>query len=515
MKSIKMRGICAAVTGALLFGFGANAMADSTTDIVNALVAKGVLTEEEGALLNKGREGEAAGQAKALKKASKLSISDAVDNAKIYGDVRVRYEDRDNSGSAAGGSALSETHLQRSRYKVTFGASTNSGNWYSDLAMVMGAKGRSDNADFGSLASNEVDSKQALFLKRAMIGYKPTDWLAVEAGRMTNPLYTSSMVWDADLNVEGLAEKVNFKYGDAEFFGNFVQSQYQGVRKLVGGVPSAAAQTTAFGVALTGAGVGTSAGSAELFAFQAGVKYAFNDRTSGKAAATYSTYSKNPYTTNFGSTIAGAGTATTTYSTTSPSSGVYTTTATTTTTAGAANSSKGNNWGVNDLNIWELPAEVNYMAMPNIGVRVFEHTAWNTSADDRAVNSGIAGVTGSSTADAMAWTVGLAVGSAKDLKAFEGNKMAKGDWNAKLWYQSVGAWSVDAALVDSDIFEGRTNMEGTAFKAQYNIEDNVLFNFTAAHANKKNKSLYAFGIGDISGDIDKLDLIQADLTYKF
>ena len=59
MKSIKMRGICAAVTGALLFGFGANAMADSTTDIVNALVAKGVLTEEEGALLNKGREGEA------------------------------------------------------------------------------------------------------------------------------------------------------------------------------------------------------------------------------------------------------------------------------------------------------------------------------------------------------------------------------------------------------------------------------------------------------------------------
>ena len=39
-------------------GFGATAMADSTTDIVNALVAKGVLTEEEGALLTKGRTGE-------------------------------------------------------------------------------------------------------------------------------------------------------------------------------------------------------------------------------------------------------------------------------------------------------------------------------------------------------------------------------------------------------------------------------------------------------------------------
>ena len=316
---------------------------NSTTDIVNALVAKGVLTEEEGALLNKGREGEAAGQAKALKKAGKLSISDAVDNAKLYGDVRVRYEDRDNSGSAAGGSALSETHLQRSRYKVTFGASTNSGNWYSDLAMVMGAKGRSDNADFGSLASNEVDSKQAMFLKRAMVGYKATDWLAVEAGRMTNPLYTSSMVWDADLNVEGLAEKVNFKYGDAEFFGNFVQSQYQGVRKLVGGVPSAAAQSSAYGVAPTsGAAMATSAGSAELFAFQAGVKYAFNDRTSGKAAATFSTYSKNPYTTNFGAAVPNGGTATTTYTTvaaTAPATGYVTTASTSTPRRSAAGSS--------------------------------------------------------------------------------------------------------------------------------------------------------------------------------
>jgi len=74
----------------------------STTDIVNALVAKGVLTEEEGALLNKGREGEAAGQAKALKKASKLSVSDAVDNAQVYGDIRVRYEDREGDGLAGG-----------------------------------------------------------------------------------------------------------------------------------------------------------------------------------------------------------------------------------------------------------------------------------------------------------------------------------------------------------------------------------------------------------------------------
>ncbi|CEN55551.1 OprO/OprP family phosphate-selective porin [Candidatus Methylopumilus turicensis] len=71
MKSIKMRGVVAAVAGALMFGFGANAMADSTDDILNALIAKGVLTEEEGALLQKGREGEKLGASKKPKTTEK------------------------------------------------------------------------------------------------------------------------------------------------------------------------------------------------------------------------------------------------------------------------------------------------------------------------------------------------------------------------------------------------------------------------------------------------------------
>ncbi|MEZ0238080.1 MAG: hypothetical protein ACAH06_08455, partial [Methylophilaceae bacterium] len=58
MKSIQLRGIVAAVSGALLLGAAPLALADSTDDIINALIGKGVLTEEEGALLQKGRAGE-------------------------------------------------------------------------------------------------------------------------------------------------------------------------------------------------------------------------------------------------------------------------------------------------------------------------------------------------------------------------------------------------------------------------------------------------------------------------
>lgn len=55
----KLRQLVAAtLAGTALLGFGGSAFADSTDDIVNALIAKGVLTEEEGSLILKGRTGE-------------------------------------------------------------------------------------------------------------------------------------------------------------------------------------------------------------------------------------------------------------------------------------------------------------------------------------------------------------------------------------------------------------------------------------------------------------------------
>jgi len=68
--------VAATITGSLMLGLAQHATADSTTDIVNALVTKGVLTEEEGALLTKGRDNEVDTQKKKEKKqwSNKLSI---------------------------------------------------------------------------------------------------------------------------------------------------------------------------------------------------------------------------------------------------------------------------------------------------------------------------------------------------------------------------------------------------------------------------------------------------------
>ena len=448
---------------------------NSTTDIVNALVAKGVLTEEEGALLNKGREGEAAGQAKAMKKASKLSVSDAIDNATIYGDIRARYERR--SGDRASTTSTSngvEIDSNRSRYKITLGVETKAGDFYSDLAFALSDNGRSDNISFGDNTSPYSKNASGVYLKRATVGWNATDWLSIEAGKMKNPLYmVNSMVFDHDIVMEGAQEKLKYKIGETNLFATLGQWVYTG--KEVASVNNT-----------------TTTGRQNLvLAFQAGAQQAFKDNLSAKAAVGYYNYTarNTGTTTNF-----------------------VPVTGNNTWTPGAQN--------VNNLQILDVLGEANYMVTSNIGVRPYAEYAYNTDGSARKAAAG-AGVA-SLSLDDTAWLVGVTVGSAKDLKSFEGKKMSKGDWSANLWYQSVGVYALDANSVDTDIFDGRINMEGTTFKAQYNVQDNVALNFTAAHGTRKNDQ-YAAVSGakaDIvysSSDaaIRNLDLLQFDVTYKF
>ena len=469
--------LAVAVSGAVLLMAGQFALADSTTDIVDALVSKGVLTEEEGKLITKGAQSKAKADEKANK--ARVSVGSFIDNATLYGDIRVRYEHRDGSGIRDAVGVLDHEQRERGRYKLILGAKTESGNWYSDLAFAMGAAGRSDNATFAGASStsqmtagsNGNATKETLYVKRAMLGYKPTEWLSVEAGRIDNPLYTTPMVWDADLQMEGLSEKVKLKFGNTDVFLTAVQSQYVGDRKLYD-VP-----------------VGTKVSNTtnELLAFQGGVKFPIQDNLTAKAAVTYTYYTHGR---NLGGTLF------------SPALG--------TGINGTANNT------VNDMDPVEIPFELNYMATSNIGVRAYGDWVKNMSADGRAQNAGL-NFTQSTGNDDQAWLLGFVVGQGKDLKAFEGNKLAKGDWQARVWYQETGIWALDQNAVDSDIFDSRINMKGTILKAQYNFEDNVFANLAIAHGSRKNQALAtAYSAGnDLDLNLRTVNLFQADLTYKF
>ena len=69
--------LAVAVSGAVMLMGGQFAMADSTSDIVDALVGKGVLTEEEGKLITKGHDSAKSKAAKVVDKNGMLSLSSA------------------------------------------------------------------------------------------------------------------------------------------------------------------------------------------------------------------------------------------------------------------------------------------------------------------------------------------------------------------------------------------------------------------------------------------------------
>jgi phosphate-selective porin/polyhydroxyalkanoate synthesis regulator phasin len=81
MQFIKNK-LVAAVSGSVLLMAGQLALADSTNDLVEALISKGVLTEEEGKLLTKGHKGEVESERKKREKdwTSHINIRGYVQN---------------------------------------------------------------------------------------------------------------------------------------------------------------------------------------------------------------------------------------------------------------------------------------------------------------------------------------------------------------------------------------------------------------------------------------------------
>jgi len=98
---ISNKKLAVAVSGAVLLMAGQIALADSTTDIVDALVGKGVLTEEEGKLITKGHVSKQEKTPKITEKDGAFKLESANGNNSIQLTGRVHFDARaiDGKGS--------------------------------------------------------------------------------------------------------------------------------------------------------------------------------------------------------------------------------------------------------------------------------------------------------------------------------------------------------------------------------------------------------------------------------
>jgi len=562
MRIIKARCRAARLAGIILTLFAGGASqgwcadttnAPSSADLLlNLFVKKGFVTQQEA------EQVEAEAQSLNTNEApmppmpsSQWIISKAVKNVGLFGDVRLRYEDR-----SAADPAGNTIDLQRMRYAVRVGLRGDLfDDFYYGFRMDTGVNPRSSFVTLGTSASGGPyqgpfgKSNGGLNIGLVYLGWRPWNWLDVTVGKMPNPLYTTPMVWSGNLNPEGFAEHFQYTVGPADFFATFGQFLYADLNPDfasanlgIGFLPGQSAGAGAFGG-------GQQTDNIFLFAWQGGFNYHFTTNVSAKVAATLYNYiglqassattAESPY---FGDPYIGEGA----YYYYAGTSGVHPAPGYSGYAPGQVfngGSSTGgygsvgfpfNQVGLDHLLVLELPFELNFK-ISRLDARVFGDFAYNLEGGQRAEAAANAYQTilatevqpngdavatnfPAQTHDVKAYQIGFEIGSQDSLGLVNGTPSRKHSWELETYWQHIEQYSLDPNLLDSDFFEGRENMEGVYVALAYGLTDNLIATFRYGHANRINNLL---GTGGSNQDIPQInpinafDIYQLDFTFKF
>src|SRR2546421_7456358 len=170
--------------------------------LLDLLVRKKLITDQEAEEVRAELTKESATTA-----AGKWKLSTPITELELYGDARVRYEIRN-------GETDSRDTLQRNlpRYRLRLGLrGILVDDWFFGVRLETGTNPRSSNVTFGddSGGGNGPFAKNSdgVFVGQAYLGYKGFKDITLTAGKMANPMISTLMVWDPDINPEGLAEQ--------------------------------------------------------------------------------------------------------------------------------------------------------------------------------------------------------------------------------------------------------------------------------------------------------------------
>ena len=460
--------------------------------LLDLLVRKRLITDQEAEEVRTELVKESASTA-----AGKWKLSTPITEIELYGDVRLRYEYR--GGRLPSNDQFGQDHVNdwyerhRERYRLRVGLrGTLADDWFFGLRLETNTDPRSTNVTFGADSPGPFSKgDDGIFVGQAYFGYTGFPDFKFTGGRMPQPLITTSMLWDDDINPEGLAEQwkhtftFNFGGGGGEavqsyskegkavvahaaepfklkldVFANFAQFVYddENPENPIGPNPT----TTANGSSQK---IPTS--DAFMLAWQVGARVTSPNNVYFQLAPTVYNYTGNGDTFN----------------------------------VHFQGDPGGNQTGINSLLVFDMPMEVGWKLW-NLPMRIFGEFAVNFDADDRAEAAGHAGGGG----QRYAWELGLGVGQLK----------AKGDWEIRAWWQHSDQFSLDTNLVDGDVFDARVNIQGIAVKAGFMLADPISLNLTYSYGWRTNGNYGTGGIGNIPiNPVDEYQLLQADMSVKF
>jgi Putative porin len=516
-----------AATLAILAPAGA-AFGQSSDPLLNTLIKKGILTEDEARSIKS--EADASQSNSLPAPESKWKISNPIKNVELFGDLRFRYEYR-----SAQAPTDDRVALDRYRYAFRLGLRGELvDQFYYGFRLETAANPRSPWVTFGSSTSGTPyqgpfgKSTAGINLGQIYLGWRPADWVDITVGKMANPLYTTPMTWDTDLNPEGLAERFKYPVGEADFFANFGQFIYQDTN------PN---QTS--GNFFPSLPVGQNASQPFLLASQIGLVFHFDKDVSAKMAPVLYYYTGvgvdsstflnggNGGSPGFADAFVGEGA-------NYPANAIQ---------AGSYNGYSGypggqfdgfasDQTGINNLLILDIPAEFNFK-IKSLSARVFGDFAENLDGAARAAaaanaitsfnNNGVIGLQFVNPIPVeanqnKAYQAGFAIGSEDSLGLVYGTTSRKNAWEFRTYWQHVEQYALDPNLLDSDFFEGRGNLQGLYAAFAWGLTDNIIATVRGGYASRIDDKL---GTGGSNQDIPQVNpinryqILQFDLTCRF
>ena len=447
--------------------------------------------------------------------ADKWKLSTSTTEMELYGDVRLRYQYNggrtDDTPVAPPGAGAAGTHdwqeRERERYRLRLGLrGTLLDDWFFGLRLETSASARSTNVTMGDDTSPDsaggggpfAKGSDTVYVGQAYAGYKGFPGFTFTAGRMANPLLSTRMVWDPDINPEGLAEqwKHTFTIGGGaaapvsyskdgknvalppppepflkiDVFANFAQFVYDDANPEN---PLGARKTTTS----NGGTQLVPNSDAFLLAWQVGTRFNFPKNFYFQLAPTLYNYTGNGDTFNVH------------YQGGDPH-------------LTNADSLAQNQTGINSLLVFDMPAEFGWK-MWGVPGRIFGDFATNFEGDDRATAAGQPG----QGSQRYAYTIGLGVGQLKK----------KNDWQIDVWYQHAEQFALDPNLIDDDWFNGQLNIHGVGVTAAYNLSAAVNLTLNYGHGWWYNHNLGTGGsnVAIAINPTNQYNFFTADLNVKF
>ena len=501
-------GACAS----LILG-GIAARAQDAGALLDLLVRKRIITDQEAEEVRAELTKE-----EATTSAGKWKLSAPITELELYGDVRVRYDYR--GGETAGNTPVARPgagvaglndwqERSRERYRLRIGLrGTLAEDWFFGVRLETSTNPRSTNVTFGDDTSGNgpfAKNSDGINVGQAYAGYRGFRDVTLTLGRMPNPLITTWMTWDPDINPEGAAEQwkhtFTFDFGGGgaqtaqsyskdgkavatqaaasegwkmkvDLFANFAQFIYDDSNPEN---PLGPRPTTTQPGSTSHQNVPNT--DAWLMAWQVGARFTFPKTLYAQVAPTLYNYSGNGDTFNIH------------YQGGSPFL---------TNSASLAQ----NQTGINSLLVFDVPTEIGWK-VGEIPMRLFGDFAVNLEGGQRALAAGRP----DKDDQRYAWVIGAGIGQLK----------AKKDWQLDVFWQHSDQYALDPNLIDDDIFDAHLNMEGIGVRAGYMLTDAVFVSLTYNYGWRIDDTLGTGGSNTAIGinPVDRYQLFMADLNVKF